>query len=83
MLEEVDGSKELELLVKDKVYSSNLFPAPQYSRAFPGQVNQQSVGGAKVDVTSKVLPHQPETLVFIGKGSEAAYILHRIQLRSR
>lgn len=56
MLEELDGSKELELLVADKEYSSNRFPAPQYSNEFPGQMKEQSVAGANVEVASRVLP---------------------------
>jgi hypothetical protein len=39
-----------------KRYISSLFPAPQYSYALPGQVNEQSESVARVDDAARVFP---------------------------
>jgi len=43
------------------LYISSLFPAPQYSKALPGQVKLQSAVIAKTDPTPRALPqkHSP------------------------
>lgn len=52
--------EETTLLLLDasevSLYNSSLFPAPQYSKALPGQVKLQSPIGAGVEVASRVLP---------------------------
>jgi hypothetical protein len=52
---------ELVLLTDEEtevsLYISSLFPAPQYSYWFPGQVNEQSVWVvARTEVESRMLP---------------------------
>lgn len=59
-LEEVEDVATTELLLletADRLYNSNLFPAPQYSYLFPGQVNEQSVClFARPDPVPSILP---------------------------
>jgi hypothetical protein len=47
---------ELEVTKLVSLYISNLFPAPQYSYALPGQMKEQSVAGARIDPVLMVLP---------------------------
>jgi hypothetical protein len=52
---------ETTLLLLEKArelrrYISSLFPAPQYSYAFPGQMNEQSESVARVDDAARVFP---------------------------
>lgn len=62
MLEREDEDEEVraidEVLAEPAcLYISNLFPAPQYSYWFPGQLNEQSAWvGAKADPPLSVLP---------------------------
>lgn len=47
--------EELELVI-GFLYSSILFPAPQYCNGFPGQMKLQSPISAKVDASLRVFP---------------------------
>ena len=46
----------LEDLNDESKYISSLFPAPQYSYAFPGHVKEQSESVARVDDAARVSP---------------------------
>jgi hypothetical protein len=64
---EATEDKELVLLVVDwatllletrdvNSYISSLLPAPQYSKALPGQMKEQSLKAAKIDPVPRALP---------------------------
>lgn len=42
--------------VGESIYSSKRFPAPQYSRLFPGQMKLQSVMSTRVEVDAREFP---------------------------
>lgn len=56
---EVEPVLEEELLLvvrEESMYSSSRFPAPQYSKLFPGQRKLQSPAGAGMDPAPRELP---------------------------
>jgi hypothetical protein len=55
-LEERSELLVLKTVVGEHTYISNRFPAPQYSKWFPGQMNEQSVKAAGAEPALMVLP---------------------------
>ncbi len=56
-IDEIVDNEELDVEIRaESLYSSNLFPAPQYSRLFPGHLKLQSLIPSGTDPALMELP---------------------------